>query len=74
MSITFMKNLMMYQHNTSPYVMFEDVYGTGCHESYRDEKVGMMHLDWLRWAGSLDDEHLFRLVNVIENYGRFCGV
>lgn len=57
-----------YMYNTSYQRIFEDVYGQGHHDSYRDEKVAVMP-NFIRWWGMLDNEHRRRLVDLaLEKY------
>ncbi len=63
-----MDAIAKYMYNTNYYTIFEDIYGPGHHDSYRDEKVEAMK-SLIRWWGMLDNEHQQRLVDVaIKNY------
>jgi len=60
--------LIKYLYNVSPIKVFEAVYGTGQHPTYRDEKLDAMK-NLIRWWGQLDNEHQARLVNLaLERY------
>lgn len=67
--MTFLNKLLIYQHNTSPRFIFEDVYGVLARPTdYIAEKCEQIRLHFLLWAGSLDAEHQQRLVDAINSY------